>query len=520
MNTTSDSRNTSNQQGNTDVALLRLNTKIFKMTEENVNVNKELLTEIKKMNKKLDDLFKVTLTDYVVNFPLSNNITYHKEEESLSYMYKEKISNFIFRMNPENLSVKDASDFIRKNNLKLGEMVSQDINNLTIDWSGNNISAPTTPFPLGITTNMSEVGDQLTYLIGAPSKISDSQRYLLSIKNTDEQLTQLYLDYTSYELFTRNLLQAVEIIINEIQKLSYSYTNHYSVLYDSLKDALNKLKYPRYYRIFTKNNYGETVDLKVGLKDTLLNSITTNPTDATNGTLTDLATTTSGTGSGAKLNVIITGNKVTSVTVTKLKMDANELLSSITSNPTDATNNAGLESLSTTTSGTGTGAILTLVISGNTVTSVTVTTAGIGYMTGDTITVSNTLISGTSTDLVITLDDDDFVTAGSGYKIGDTITVSNTLIAGTSTDLVITFGANNLEQNITKFVDRDYLRISRTLYNLNSNLGANTDFDYTAGDGDKFDEVSRFRSGFLIRKVLNQLLSTYNSLKLKVKKKI
>jgi hypothetical protein len=963
MNRTNESRNTSNQQGNIDVSLLRLNTKIFKMTEENVNVNKELLTEIKKMNKKLDDLFKVTLTDYVVNFPLSNNITYHKEEESLSYMYKEKISNFIFRMNPENLSVKDARDFIRKNTLKLGEMVSQDINNLSIDWSGNNISAPAANnTDLATPANMYDIGGQLTYLIsgvdGVSSQIPDSQKYLLSIKNTDEQLTQLYIDYTSYELFTKNLLQAVEIIINEIQKINYNYSTHYIVLYDSLKDILNKLKYPRYYRVFTKNNYGGAVDLDSMLYSSLLNSITIKPSFSSNPSsakiisgLTTFKGPTVGGGSGAVLDVEIgTDGKVTNIWVTRLgtttnkllgsvtsnpkmplKTAADELLSSISSNPTDA-DNGSLTGLSTTTSGSGTGAVLSLTISGNTVSSVTVekewilsiekqdithsvgdtvtqvnssktwtmtinssgitesqgvvvtqngetgtlttalqnvwtmtinsttitksqsvyviqangymiwtmtinaatitesqgvvvtqngatgtlttaltgagtvtvtitsaigqifdtnndlvidsggtpttvlaadvtnavsvttpdavgtlktpltgasttqvvidcasgvvfdtetdlvidsggtpttvssgdvtaavnsgatttvtitsaltkifdtnddlvidsgettttvlaaditnasststvladtvgklktaltgsdmtsvvitaapdvipfnSTTGVvigtgasattiananintvketetntGYKAGDTITVSKNNISGSTTDLVITLtdgdifsvgstfsnvatssspgsgavleivvgsggntvseitvttagtqyrigdtltvqksvlntyydliitlDSDDFVTDGSGYVIGDTITVNkDDLVVNTpsgdvtsSTDLQFTFGANSLEQNISEFVDRDYVRISGTMYNLNSNQGANSDFDYVADrEGDKFDEISRIRAGFLIRKVLNQLLSTYNALKLKVKKKI
>ena len=104
-----------------------------------------------------------------------------------------------------------------------------------------------------------------------------------------------------------------------------------------------------------------------------------------------------------------------------LKTDADALLAQITANPIDATDNAALSDLATTTSGDGEGAILSLVIDGNTVTSVTVTTAGTGYAVGDTVTVSNTLIDGTDTDLVFTLVADNLVdTDGvTGWTDGD-----------------------------------------------------------------------------------------------------
>jgi hypothetical protein len=180
------------------------------------------------------------------------------------------------------------------------------------------------------------------------------------------------------------------------------------------------------------------------------------------------------------------------------------LLSSITTNPADATNNNDLTGLATTSSGSGAGAILTVVISGTTVTGVTVTTAGKGYKAGDTLKVANSLIAGTSTDLVITLSADDIsngglkcgsdelklsitgnptdatdgtltglattssagggagailtivissstvsgvtvTTAGKGYKAGDTLTVANSLIAGTSTDLTFKLLAADID---------------------------------------------------------------------------
>jgi hypothetical protein len=234
--------------------LIDLQQKILEVEENNYKVNNEILTEIKKMNQRVDNLLKVTLSDYVVNFPLSSNITYHKEEESLSYMYKEKISNFITRMNPENVSIKDAIDYIRYNILKVGDMAYQNANDLTIDWTGNGLddNGHNTVL-LNTSTTTTMVGDLAT-LIDADDGLSSSNKYLLSTKSADEQLTQIYVDYVSYELIVKNLLQAVEIILNKIKSFNDLKINHYFTFYDSLKDILNKLKIPRYYRIFYKDS--------------------------------------------------------------------------------------------------------------------------------------------------------------------------------------------------------------------------------------------------------------------------
>jgi hypothetical protein len=83
------------------------------------------------------------------------------------------------------------------------------------------------------------------------------------------------------------------------------------------------------------------------------------------------------------------------------------LLPSITTN-TSTIATGTHTGLATTSSGNGTGAILTIVASGTTVvTGVTVTTPGSGYTVGDTLTVTSSLITGSSTDLVFTLKNDD-----------------------------------------------------------------------------------------------------------------
>ena len=81
------------------------------------------------------------------------------------------------------------------------------------------------------------------------------------------------------------------------------------------------------------------------------------------------------------------------------------LTTSITTNSSDATNQAATDT-PFTTSGSGTGATVQLTIAGNAVTAAGVTVAGDGYKVGDTLTFDKADIGGT-TDVVITLKADD-----------------------------------------------------------------------------------------------------------------
>ena len=63
--------------------------------------------------------------------------------------------------------------------------------------------------------------------------------------------------------------------------------------------------------------------------------------------------------------------------------------------------------LVTTTSGNGTGAILTMVASNNKITNVTVTQSGSGYAIGDTLIIDNSLIAGRNTNVMFTLQNND-----------------------------------------------------------------------------------------------------------------
>jgi len=157
----------------------------------------------------------------------------------------------------------------------------------------------------------------------------------------------------------------------------------------------------------------------------------------TAGTFTDVATTTSGGGSGATATV------VTSVSNGKILTTADALLTSITVNPTD-----GVDETYTgvsLTGGSGTGAIATVVVSSNTISSITVTTAGLGYEASDSLTIAaEALGAGSSAativlaagDLLAEVDSITVTAAGSGYAIDDTLTIAAANIGTSTADLI------------------------------------------------------------------------------------
>lgn len=87
------------------------------------------------------------------------------------------------------------------------------------------------------------------------------------------------------------------------------------------------------------------------------------------------------------------------------------MYTSITSNPTDA-DNGTLTNLTTTTNGNGSGGIFTINISGNTIVDAEATAHGGGYAVGDTVTISASQIPGASTDLVFTLNSNSVLSNG------------------------------------------------------------------------------------------------------------
>jgi len=177
----------------------------------------------------------------------------------------------------------------------------------------------------------------------------------------------------------------------------------------------------------------------------LVGSYTSGGSGGAASTYSDVATTTSGTGTGLSVDV------TTSTNNGKLLTTADALLSSITTNTSDGTDNTytGVS----LTGGTGTGAEATVVVSSNAVSSITVTTAGTGYVATDVLTISTATIGGT-TNVAITLVSGDLLVettavtaqdAGSGYAVGDTVTIAAASIGTPTANLVLTLVDANIE---------------------------------------------------------------------------
>ena len=109
---------------------------------------------------------------------------------------------------------------------------------------------------------------------------------------------------------------------------------------------------------------------------------------------------------------------------------ADALLTSITVNPTDC-DDATYTSVALT-GGTGTGAQATVVCSGNTITSITVTTAGTGYVIGDSLTIAATLLGVASSAATIVLVADDIVDGINAFTIK---TISEGVIMNSSSSI-------------------------------------------------------------------------------------
>ena len=184
----------------------------------------------------------------------------------------------------------------------------------------------------------------------------------------------------------------------------------------------------------------------VSIGTNLLSSYTSGGTGGTApGTFDSVATVASPAGGTA-----LTVNVVTSRANGKLVDTADALLASITTPTADGVDNT--YTLVSLTGGTGTGAVATVVVSGNAVTSITITTPGSGYVATDTLTVPFAIIGGT-VDVIITLVADDILVettavtaavAGAGYAVGDTVTVAAANIGITDADLVLTLTAADI----------------------------------------------------------------------------
>ena len=182
----------------------------------------------------------------------------------------------------------------------------------------------------------------------------------------------------------------------------------------------------------------------VAVATNLFSSLTSGGTNGTSGTYSNLVATSSLSGTGVDLDITVTENGIISVTV-------DELLASITVNPTDAVD-ASYPNV-VLSGGSGNGAQATVTISGNTITGIVVTAAGTGYALTDSLTIAAEDLGAGSSQATIVLSSGDIDTAitaavvgqaGSGYVIGETLSIEKTQIGNPVADVIFTLTAGDI----------------------------------------------------------------------------
>ena len=264
------------------------------------------------------------------------------------------------------------------------------------------------------------VGPTVKGQVNIPKLITTYSEYQANFGTTFESGSDEYTYFTSISAWNYFNNGGTSLIVTKVASGSFSEASS-SVIY----------------------NDQETGVINVGTN--LLGSFTSGGEEGTAGTYLDVATTPSGIGTGVSLDV------TTSTSNGKLLTTADALLASITTPTADGVDNT--YTLVSLTGGTGTGAVATVVVSGNAVTSITITTPGSGYVATDTLTVPFAIIGGT-VDVIITLVEGDLLVeptiikvqdAGTGYEVGETLTVTAANIGTPSADLILTLVDADIE---------------------------------------------------------------------------
>lgn len=154
----------------------------------------------------------------------------------------------------------------------------------------------------------------------------------------------------------------------------------------------------------------------------------------TNGTYTNVSLT-GGSGTGAKATIVVSGNAVSTVTITT---KGNNYTNTDTLSCSALAIGSGINTLGTITGGSGytngtytgvnltggsgTGAQATIVVSGGVVTSVTMTSRGYGYIVGNIMTANSTSIGGTGAGFVVPVST---VYSSSGFSVPVSAVVSS-----------------------------------------------------------------------------------------------
>ena len=272
------------------------------------------------------------------------------------------------------------------------------------------------------------VGPTVKGQVGIPKLITTYSEYQANFGTTFDSGSDEYTFLTSISAYNYFQNGGTSLIITRVASGSFSAATSSRIYNDQESGAVNA-------------------------GTNLLGSFTSGGEGGTAGSYTDVAITTSGTGTGVSLDV------TTSTDNGKLVVTADDLLSEITTNPV----NAGVASYTgvALTDGTGTGAVATVVVTGTTaptIFGITVTSTGSGYIVGDVLAIAAGALG---TGQLITADDILAETAATtiGNVTGPfTIAQSSTSGTGTGATLTITGdGANALSAVVVASIGTGYV---------------------------------------------------------------
>ena len=272
------------------------------------------------------------------------------------------------------------------------------------------------------------VGPTVKGQVGIPKLITTYSEYQANFGTTFDSGSDEYTFLTSISAYNYFQNGGTSLIITRVASGSFSAATSSRIYNDQESGAVNA-------------------------GTNLLGSFTSGGEGGTAGSYTDVAITTSGTGTGVSLDV------TTSTDNGKLVVTADDLLSEITTNPV----NAGVASYTGVAlrGGTGTGAVATVVVTGTTaptITGITVTSTGSGFIATDVLAIAAGALG---TGQLITADDILAETAATtiGNVTGPfTIAQSSTSGTGTGATLTITGdGANALSAVVVASIGTGYV---------------------------------------------------------------
>jgi hypothetical protein len=266
-------------------------------------------------------------------------------------------------------------------------------------------------------------------------------------------------------------------------------------------------------QVVALNNVGvgsSTNDFTFGGKILTLSSIISGGTNYTNGTYKNIPlTTTTGIGSGATANMTVSGNAVTSVTLTNggngyAYLDTLSVAPSSIGNGINTTSSLVGGTLygngtylavpliygtgSPSTGGLGSGATANITVAGNTVTSVAIQKSGIGYTVGDVLTCSSNFIGGGSG----IISSYGGLVGGQYYTSGTYTNVAFTGGSGSGARGTVTVGTNSIESVYNIVSGGNYTNGSFTSVPLTGGSGTGATAIITVSGGNVIDVTIEF----------------------------